>query len=302
MLISNCPFTIQNNTLTSELHTLNFSWDLSLNSTNLTSQQVELMLSVMNIALFNKTGFSWNYAENLNDGKGITFGIAKFASGTFDGRRVIEKINKTAILNGIDHVLARYYPVFQNIDNTEHDIYGNTSFVEGLENFIQDFKTHGNDDISKQAQLDTLNDLYWKPAIQKARNLTTNFSSTIAVFFDICANQGCDGDGYNNFGLTQFVNLTNFALKTDLSNGYNERVWTRMLSVVRNESMVTEAERWNSSYERAEIFRRLGDSNNVNLTTPLQISCEDLESTGEQIKGTILMYVTIFILCILYLN
>ena len=296
IILTKCPFIIQNTTITNQLQSLNFSWDLSLTHTNLTSEQLNVMFAFTNIALYNQTGFSWNFTGNLNDGKGITFGIIGFTSGGFDGRRVIERINKSAIAKGITHILANYYPIFQNIDNTEHDIYGNTSFIEGLENFIDDFGLYGNDEISKQAQLDTINDLYWQPALNIAKLLNVNYTSTVAQFFDICLNHGCDGDGFNNKGLNQLINETNYAINGNLSDGLHEKKWLSKLIKIRQRYIDSDSI-WNSSRQRVELLRRLGESENVNLTTPIEITCIDVMKGGEKLM-TMLFLIIMYIIAL----
>ena len=294
-ILVNCPFIIQNTTNSNAFYNLSIPWDLSLAYKNLSIFDINIIFALINVAIHNDTGFAWNYAENLNDGRGITFGIVGFASGTFDGRRVIETIYKTSLAQGINHPLNAYYQAFQNIDNTEHDIYANTSYIGGLENFIQDFKTYGNDDISKQAQLDMINQLYWQPAINKAKELKVNYSTTIAQFFDICLNHGCDADGFNNKGLIQLINETDYAVNSNLTNGYNEQKWVSKLYEIRKQYLDSDTVR-NSSYQRLEIQRRLGDYGNMNLTTPIQITCIDLYQSGEKIRFVLIFIVLYFII------
>lgn len=289
LYLPTCPYTIEKPKSMSNLLPSDLPWDLALNSSNLNFDQLTSILTILNYAVHNQTDFYWNYARNLNDGRGITFGILGFTSGCYNGRDVIQKIYNTSKYQGLSHSLALYHPAFVNIDNTEHDLYGNMSLTPGLENFTNDFSLYGADEISKKAQLDTINELYWQPAIEKARELKVNHSSTLTLFFDICLSHGCDADGFNNKGLTQFINETDVACGKSLLDGYDERKWAKKLSEVRINFMQTQPDLFNNSIRRAEVIRKIANGINYNLTFPLNISCVDEEISGMKLNPILLV-------------
>ena len=117
----------------------------------------------------------------------------------------------------------------------------------------------------------------------------------MALFFDICLNHGCDADGFNNKGLNQLINETNFALKGNLVDGYDERKWAVKLSEIRKQYMLSE-NIWNNSMQRAEIFRRLGDGSNFYLKTPFEITCIDNENYSMRKILNLLLILVLFLL------
>lgn len=301
--ISNCPHEISNQTLLNDFDGLTLDWNTTMINQTVTNQQIRTMFALMNIALYNQTSFNWTYAENLNDGRGITFGIMQFKSGMFDGRRVLQQINKTAKSQGINHVLADYYLLFANIDNTPHDLWGNVSNVDGLENFISDWNKYGADPIAKQAQLDVIKQIYWNPMMQLARDQTINYTAALSQLFDICMNHGCNQDGYNNFGLSQLIGRANDNLAWNLKKrnilSWDERDWNKEISNQRKR-LLDENSIWNDTrfYTRTEIQRRIVQTKNFNLTLPIEITCEDLYNAAEKIivMATLLFYVVVLLI------
>jgi chitosanase len=110
-----------------------------------------------------QTNPAWNYAENIHDGRGITFGCIGFCTGTFDGNILIKYYTT---LNA-NNALTKYIPALNAIDVGKHTAAGgdgNPSLV-GLDIFIKDVQ-NCNDPLFKQAQLYEFNQLYWLPATQ----------------------------------------------------------------------------------------------------------------------------------------
>ena len=55
----------------------------------------------------------WNYAENIKDGRGVTFGFIGFTTGTYDGNILIKHYTTM----NPNNVLAKYIPALNVIDN-----------------------------------------------------------------------------------------------------------------------------------------------------------------------------------------
>ena len=144
--------------------------------------QRNIIFSLTNIAENSQTNFAWTYAENIQDGRGITFGIIGFTSGTYDGTILLTKIKELDPTNE----LVKYLTVFEAIDKSNHTAEGLTDNIEGLENFIKDFNEHGADPKVKLAQISILITLYWQPTIKKVFEIGCQFPLTVAELYDIC--------------------------------------------------------------------------------------------------------------------
>ena len=145
--------------------------------------------------------------------------------------------------------------------------------------------------------MDVINDLYWEPTIDIARSLKINHTASVSQLFDICMNQGCDQDGYNNFGLIQLINMTDDALTIGLAEGANERDWNEKLAEIRN-AYIDSDDIWNNSraYTRAEIQRRIVETKDYNITLPLDITCVDQYQGGGKIRAFIFFFLLLTIL------
>ena len=248
------------------------------------------IMSMTNVAENSQTTFAWGYAQNINDGRGITFGIAGFTSGTFDGTVLIKRIKELDPTN----VLVSYLPAFEAIDASTHDADGKTSNVTGLDNFIRDFNIHGSDKKVKVAQLEKILELYWTPAENKAKEIGSTLPITMGFLYDTCINHGADGDSTDK-GLKQLVDETTTAMGGTPKTGVNEISWlTKMLDV--RKAYLESDPSWAGALDRIEMFRRVLTAGNVNLTVPLQVQCysdtytiygNEIDFTGEGVTYNI---------------
>jgi len=72
--------------------------------------------------------FDYNYAENIGDGRGITFGAIGFTTGTYDGNELIKYYTQLNPNNS----LAKYIPALDKIDSGKHDADFKNDDVTGL--------------------------------------------------------------------------------------------------------------------------------------------------------------------------
>ena len=231
---------------------------------SISTKQQNVIFSLTNIAENSQINFAYNYAENIKDGRGITFGIIGFTSGTYDGTELIQRVSQLDPSN----VLSKYLPAFQAIDKLPHPS-GKTDNVNGLSNFIKDFKAHGADTKVKQAQLEKLKALYWNPTIAKATEVGAKSALTVAKLYDICVNHGADGDSKDK-GLKQLVQET--ITKVGNIGQVDEKVWLNALYDVRKAYMNSDPT-WKEALDRIEMQRRILKTGNMNLVTPLKVTC-----------------------------
>jgi len=237
--------------------------------------QQSTILSLTSIAENSQTTFDWGYAENIGDGRGITFGIIGFTSGTYDGTMLIQRINELDSSN----VLTSYLPAFEAIDASPHNSDGLSNDTTGLDNFIADFNVHGADPIVKQAQLEKQDELYWQPAVAKAEEVGAQYAITLGELYDISVNHGEDG-------IQQLVRQTDTAMGGTPADGVNETDWLEELLNVRLEYMQSDPT-WADALDRVYMYERILGADNVDLSVPLQVTCygDPFTIYGNEIKG-----------------
>jgi chitosanase len=210
-----------------------------------------------------ETHLQWNYAENVHDDRGITFGIIGFCTGTYDGN-ILLKYYTT--LNP-DNALEKYIPALNTIDagpHNEADGDGNPS-VTGLTNFATDIqKCH--DPLFKQAQLYELDQLYYNPAVTMFNRIGAKNSLTLAFIYDMCVRHGNDGTQSIIYAATS-------ALGGTPKTGINENTYLLKLISLRDAQLRREKL---GDVDRDTGFKNILKSGNVNLTTPFTfVACGD---------------------------
>lgn len=203
------------------------------------------------------TLFQYNYAEYLGDGRGITFGMIGFTTGTYDGNVLIKYYTK---LNP-DNNLAKYIPALDAIDGLPHtgnDGDSNDS-IEGLEGFIEDVRSNS-DPLFRQAQIDKMNDHYWMPAAKLFEDLGAKYPLTQAFLYDMTVNHG-------KIGAKRMVERTNIALGGSPVTGVDERDYLSKLMDLRYNYLVSTG---NPGADRVNAYRRILEDGNLKLHVPLE--------------------------------
>ena len=191
------------------------------------------------------TKLHYNYAENIGDGRGITFGCIGFCTGTYDGNILIKHYTK---LNP-NNTLAKYIPALDAIDNGSHNSAGgdgNPSVV-GLSGFIQDVK-NCDDPLFKKAQMDKLDELYYNPAMSLAEGIGAKYPLTRAFIYDMCVRHGEDG--------AKSVIRQAGTLQDELT--FLKSMFSIREKMLKNEGL--------GDVDRVDGFRGIID--NINLVTP----------------------------------
>jgi chitosanase len=202
-----------------------------------------------------ETQLQWNFAENIGDGRGITFGCIGFCTGTYDGNVLIHYY-KT--LNP-DNSLAKYIPALDKIDAGSHNAAGGDGNpnVAGLDGFINDVH-NCNDPLFKQAQLYELDQLYYNPAVSIANKIGAKNALTLAFIYDMCVRHGSDG-------AQSMVNKATSQCGGTPASGVSETVYLSKLISIRDSALKSEGL---GDINRDAGFKNVLNSGNVDLTTP----------------------------------
>lgn len=212
-----------------------------------------------------QTSFAYNYAENIGDGRGITFGIIGFTSGTYDGTMLLERVREIEPSNA----LARYLPAFKAIDAAPHGADGCSDDTAGLAGFIEDFKEHGADPAVKKAQLEKLAALYWEPALRQAESLGLKSAIAAGELYDACVNHGEDGSDAA-MGLKQLVAKASAAAGGTPRSGVDETAWLKAFLSIRRAYLEKD---WPDAVDRVDMYARILDTGNTKLAVPFSASC-----------------------------
>jgi chitosanase len=202
------------------------------------------------------TELEYTYCENIDDGRGLTFGFAGFCSGTYDGTMFLKEYKK---LNP-ENKLIKYIPIFENIDNIDEK--DNT---EGLEDFAEDFASCIDDSRFIEAQINLCDRLYWNPSQEAVNEIGAKYPITKGQLYDAFINHGENGardlmeEATDNVGGTP-------------DSGVDEKEWLSCFLNARLQ-VLEEDSTWKEAIDRIFVYQKLLDDNNYYLTRPIEITC-----------------------------
>lgn len=224
---------------------------------------------------------AYEYAENIQDDRGITFGYIGFTSGTYDGTEFLIEYKRLNPKNK----LIKYIPVFKAIDLIPHDKNFNDScnitnpIVNGKKieidnsegkatrgyDFIKDFASRINDPFFSIAQDNLVDKYYWNPSQKIAEENGIILPITKAQFYDACINHGLDG-------LENLIDQTNKAYNGKKENAVDEEKWLEIF-LDKRRIMFNTYTAPDSSDDRITVYESLLKKGNVELTLPITVTC-----------------------------
>lgn len=214
-------------------------------------QLCDKILSLVCIAENSSTKWwnSYNYCENIKDGRGYTVSIVGFCSGTGDLIQVVQKLQEI----NPKHVLVKYIPALKKVDGTKK--------TTGLESFPSDLKALGNNDNDwNTAVWAIIQKLYWNPAMEYAskRGLVTPL--TKYVLYDTILNFG-DFDAFKKM-----------STKTPKDGG-TESDWLTEFLKIKQATIQKDTSLGDTKNNRVDMQKALLSAGNVNLTSPMKVKC-----------------------------
>lgn len=197
----------------------------------------------------------WNYAENINDYRGITFGAIGFTTGTWDGNVLIKYYTE---LNP-NNTLAKYIPALDAIDAGPHPYNDESSSnsTVSLDNFIADVNNI-NDPLWQKAQLHLIHQMYWNPTVAAWNRIGANNQLTLAFIYNSNIRFGQDY-------MELFINGATTKCGGTPGTGIDENMYLQALMAEMDAQIMKEG--WGDT-DRNDGFKMLLAEGNVNLTTP----------------------------------
>ncbi|KAI8801273.1 lysozyme-like domain-containing protein [Cladochytrium replicatum] len=133
--------------------------------------------------------FSFDYCENLGDGRGFTAGVAGFTTGTHDALEVIK-----AYVEKMDGEPTEFDGMLDRLKEISREKEGLNSDVAGLSGYCRAWETASNNPVFRQAQMEALDANAWTPSQAMADKLGLNLTITRGFLYDGWIMQGSGDD------------------------------------------------------------------------------------------------------------
>jgi chitosanase len=239
-----------------------------------TEEQRVLADQIISVFENNTPIIDYAYAENLDDGRGITAGRAGFTSATGDMLLVIERYTERIPGNP----LAGYLPRLRELAAAE------SGSVEGLESLEDAWRTSAEDSIFLEVQDEIVDEEYYWPAVEHAEELGLTFPLSLLNLYDTCVQHG---DGDDPDGLPAIIDRATAQVDGTPADDVDENDWLQAFmdirrSVLLNATDPDTREEWAESVGRADALIAIFESGNMNLIPPITIAPFDSTFTLPQ--------------------
>ena len=214
----------------------------------------------------------YGFAENLDDGRGITAGRAGFTSGTRDMYLVVKEYTAQVPNNTLASFLPRLEELSIEFENNNFSPIGDTTGLEGL---AEAWSALGEDHNFRAVQDEIVDVLYYRPAMIPATTLGLNLPLSLAVFYDTIIQHG---GGFDPDGLDALIERTNEALGGQTpATGIDEKIWLNKFLEIRRENLQNPdnsktQEVWKESVGRVDVFAALAAAGNYQLSLPIEVN------------------------------
>lgn len=201
------------------------------------------------------TTLQYDYAENLNDGRGVTAGRAGFTTFDGDALKVIQAYTDKVPNNP----LAKFIPTLQQLSNGNAD----TSGLPEAD-YIAAWKSAATDQTFRDVQDQQVNERYYNPAMTDAaqEGLTTPLALT--ELYDASVQHGNGNEADALPALIARTDAKGFVKDIGEQKWLNNFFDVRVADLQNPSNSATKNE-WSKSVDRVEALRRLATANNYNL-------------------------------------
>jgi chitosanase len=212
------------------------------------------------------TEIQYDYAEALDDGRGITFGRSGFTTASGDGYELIKRYTARVP----DNVLARFLPRLKELARTE------SGSTEGLGGFVAAVRQAARDPRFRQAQDEVHDELYYRPAMQFAAALGLKTALAHALVYDTLL---MHGDGDDPDGVRAVLERVRKEAGGTPATGVDERAWFSAFVRIRRAVLAhahdpATRKTWAEAVGRVDVFRTLAERGNWDLHGPIVLTGE----------------------------
>jgi chitosanase len=217
-----------------------------------------------NLETFANNGYHVNrlvyeYAENFQDGRGITFGFFGACTGTGDGYKLVTLYTQ----KNPNNPLAKFLPQLKQINDyvQANSLWDGTDKMFGINEaeFISATKEAAKDPLFIKAQHEIADELYWNPSQGEANQIGLKMPISKAIMYDSTIQHGFHGTQAIIRSTTQAVGKTP-------TNPEEEIQWiTKFIELRSNKHQYYATQRGN-------VYKTLIDQGNVDLTGDIVIT------------------------------
>lgn len=233
-------------------------------SIGFTAQQRLVADQMVSVFENDTPAIQYGYAENINDGRGITAGRAGFTSATGDLLVVVERYTAVVPGNG----LAGYLPRLRELAAAASDS------TTGLDGLVAAWLASASDPTFRRIQDSIVDEEYFNPALAHAVDLGLTHPLSLMTLYDTAIQHG---DGNDPDGLPAIITRTTAQVGGTPKQGRDEQTWLRAFigirrSVLLNATNPDTRKAWAESTPRADVLLALLDAGNLSLTPPITIA------------------------------
>ncbi|MFD0413788.1 chitosanase [Streptomyces sp. NPDC127108] len=230
------------------------------------------------------TKIQYAYAENLDDGRGVTAGRAGFTTNDGDALQVVRAYTAKVP----DNPLARFIPALQRLSDGEGADGADGSDADGPDgadgsdgsrtralpdaDYIAAWKRAAADPVFRAVQDAQVDERYFTPAARAADKAGLRSPLAVAELYDASIQHGNGSDGD---GLPALIRRTTAKVGTPAEAG--EKAWLDAFFDVRVHDLThpvntDTADEWRTSVDRVEALRRLARSGHRSLDGPFTVT------------------------------
>jgi chitosanase len=230
----------------------------------LTPEQRVLADQIISVFENDTPVIDYGYAENLDDGRGITAGRAGFTSATGDLLDVVERYTRRLPGNS----LAGYLPRLRELAADESDA------VDGLEGLEAAWLAAAADPAFRRVQDEVVDDEYYWPAVEHADALGLSFPLSLLCLYDTCIQHG---DGEDPDGLPAILERATAQAGGAPTDSTDEADWLQAFLAIRRSVLLDPddpetREAWAESVGRVDALIAILAGGKVLLTPPIVIN------------------------------
>ncbi len=228
----------------------------------------------MLISLFENgtTTIRYDYIENLDDGRGYTAGKVGFTTADGDLYEVVKAYTEIDPNNP----LSGYLNTLKKLANQGSD---STSELKG---FKEAWKKAAHDSKFVEVQDKVSDKIYYIEAMKLADKNGIELALSKAFFYDTIIQHG---GGKDEDSLPAIVSRTNKAMgSSPKDDGISEKAWLAKMIEVRRADLKDPynddtKDVWQDSVGRCDVFKKLLDDGNTDLTGPIKVKTKDYDKT-----------------------
>jgi chitosanase len=237
----------------------------------LTSDQKKVAEQLTSLFENGKTEIQYSYAENLDDGRGITAGRAGFTTRDGDAYMVVRVYCKAQEGNKLEKYLVRLKELAEK---------GSDS-TKGLSGYTKAWKEEAKNSEFRDAQDYVVDKLYFQPSQKYADELGLKTAIARAFLYDTIIQHG---DGDDKDSLRALIKSTNKKMEGSPKDGVDELKWFEEFMKVRKEVLSdaddeSTRDEWAESVGRVDVYKQIFKDENYDLKTPIKIKTDEYDVT-----------------------